>query len=362
LLARDEWGGFLSMPSLIAAFVTPNDPAIARILKEAGSILALHGHRSALDGYQTNDPKRAYLLAAAIWSAVASHRLTYAEPPRSFEKQGQKVRRAATVLEQGLATCLDTTLLFAAAIEAVGLNCAVLFSQGHSFTGVWLKKTTFSHLVVTDASEVRKAIAAREFVSFETTFVTHTPPSTFDHAIASARALTSEGEEDEFVAAVDIARARANQIRPLASHQRQQTGEAEVAEGEAAALPLPPSPDFDVLPDDLVEVKPSTPAGRIERWQRKLLDLSLRNRLLNFSATKQTVPFVCPDVPYFEDRLADGARVRIISLPDQNPRGDRDEAIHRQTTGLDFDAEFAMQALKRDELSSPLEKRDLDVR
>lgn len=362
LLARDEWGGFTTMPSLIAAFVTPNDAAVARILKEAGKLLGAHGHPTALDGYQTGDSQRAYMLAAAVWSAVAGHRLTYAEPPKSFEKNGQKVRPPSAVLEQGLATCLDTTLLFAAAIEAVGLNPAVLFTKGHSLVGVWLKRVTFPHLVVTDVSEVRKAIAAREFVTFETTYVTHTPPSTFDHAIATARALTSEREEDGFIAVVDIARARANQIRPLASHVATDGSGGGVGEGEDAALPLPPPPDFEDLPDDVVEVKPTTPAGRIERWQRKLLDLSLRNRLLNFVETKQTVPFHCPDVPYLEDRLADGARIRAISLPDQNPRGDRDETIHRQTTGQDFDTEFALQALNRDELCSPLEKRVLDAR
>ena len=39
--------------------------------------------------------------------------LTYATPPSSFEQVGQKTRRVATVLSDGLATCLDTTLLFA---------------------------------------------------------------------------------------------------------------------------------------------------------------------------------------------------------------------------------------------------------
>jgi len=361
LLARDEWGGFATMASLTAAFVTPNDPAIARILKEAADVLARHGHRTALDGYQSNDPARAYMLTAAIWSAVASYGLTYAEPPKSFERQGQKIRRPATILEQGLATCLDTTLLFAAAIEAAGLNSAVLFSEGHSVAGVWLTNKTFPHLVVTDAAEVRKAIAGREFITFETTYITHTPAATFKHAIDAARAITAEREEEGFVAAIDIARARASQILPLASHLKP-AADGDIAPAEAGPLPLPQTPDFDALPGDAAEEKPSTPAGRIDRWQRKLLDLSLRNRLLNFRTTKQTVPFICPDLHSLEDRLADGARIRLISLPDQNPHGDRDETIHRQTTGLDLDVEFAAQALQRNELSSPLEKRELDTR
>lgn len=65
LLARDEWGGLDDMDLLLAAFVAPNDPAVAKILKEAGRILERAGHSPALDGYQSRDPRRAYMLAAA---------------------------------------------------------------------------------------------------------------------------------------------------------------------------------------------------------------------------------------------------------------------------------------------------------
>ncbi len=54
---------------------------------------------------------------------------------------------------------------------------------------------------------------------------------------------------------------------------------------------------------------------------RELLDLSLRNRLLNFRPSKQTVPILCPNVSRLEDRLADGAGMRVISLNDGNPLG-----------------------------------------
>lgn len=362
LLARDEWGGFSSMAAVTAAFVMPNDPAIAGVLKDAGGILTAHGHSSALDGYQSGDPRRAYMLGAAIWSAVAARGLTYAEPPRSFEKQGQKVRRPGNVLDQGLATCFDSSLLFASALEAVGLNPFVVLLEGHSFTGFWLVEKTFPNLLETDAAELRKALAAREVVVFETTAVTQAPPATFDAAMTMARGATSEHQEDRFVAAIDIARARAAQVLPLASHDHTARTSGEDNKPEPVALPLPAMPDFESLPPDQAEEKPSTPADRIERWQRKLLDLSLRNRLLNFKPTKQTVPFLCPDVPFLEDRLADQARIKIVSLPEQNPQGERDKAIHLQTTGKDLDTEFALDALQRDEVSSPLEPRALDAR
>lgn len=362
LLARDEWGGFSSMAAITAAFAMPNDPAVATIIKDASRVLADHGFSSALDGYQTGDPRRAYMLGAAVWSAVASRSLTYAEPPKSFEKSGQKVRLPSIIVDDGLATCFDLSLLFASALEAIGLNPFIVLLDGHSFTGFWLVKKTFPNLLETDPSEIRKALAAREIVTFETTAVTHSPPATFEAAVSTARKATTEQEEDRFVAAIDIAKARAAQILPLASHRRRESDDASPGTIEPTVLPLPPMPDFDALPEDRSEEKPTTPAGRIERWQRKLLDLSLRNRLLNFKPTKQTVPFLCPDVSFLEDRLADQARINIASLPEQNPQGERDKAIHLQTTGKDLDAEFALNALQRDEISSPLEPNELDAR
>ena len=43
---------------------------------------------------------------------------------------------------------------------------------------------------------------------------------------------------------------------------------------------------------------------RTDRWSKKLLDLSLRNRLLNVRDSKQVLPLFCRDIATFEDRLA----------------------------------------------------------
>jgi very-short-patch-repair endonuclease len=360
VLARDEWGGMSTMGELLPAFVTPNDPALAGLLRSAATLLGQHGHSTALDGYQSGDPNRAYLLAASLWSAVAGRSLVYANPPGSFEQVGQKTRRVGTVLSDGIATCLDTTLLFASALEAVGLNSVIVMTAGHCFAGVWLVEKTFKRLVERDCSELRKAIAAKELVIFETTLVTHQPPGRFPDAVATVTRAISEEKEREFIAVVDVTRARMSQVLPLASHG---TRTKEVPdEPESGPPPLPASPGFDAVPAAESEERPHTPAGRIERWQRKLLDLSLRNRLLNFRATKQTVPVLCPDVSLLEDRLAEGARMRLVSLTDGNPLGLRDAELHQRRTQKDLDWEFARQALDRNEVVCPVDLRELDLR
>lgn len=361
LLARDEWGGVSDMAQLLPAFVMPNDPAIHRVLRSAAERLASHGHSSALDGYQSNDPKRAYMLAAAVYSAIAALGIHYAEPPASFENRGQKVRGPSKLINDQLGTCLDVTLLFAAALEAVGLNAIAVLLDGHAFAGVWIVKRTLPKTIEDDVSELRKGIAARELIVFETTGVTHRPAMTFDRARKVGEDKLKEEAAQPFVAAVDIARSRSSGILPLASHTPRVETAAEDEADTIAELPLPPEPDI-LAPADLVEEKPTTPEGRIERWRSRLLDLSLRNRLLNFAEGKRVVPFLCPDVAYLEDRLAEGASIRIISLPQQNPLGDRDPTLHRDRRGDDLHRTFAAEALKRDELSSRLDQKDLSAR
>lgn len=362
LLARDEWGGVADMAQLLPAFVLPNDPAVAPLLRAAADRLAAHGHASGLDGYQSQSPQRAYLLCAAIYSAIAALGLHYAEPPASFERRGQKVRRPSTIAEERLATCLDTTLLFAAGLEAAGLHPVLLLFQGHAAVGVWLAQRTFANAIETDQMEVRKALASRELVVFETTGVTHRPALTMEAAQRALDLRMAEEQAHAFVAAIDVRRSRSGGITPLASHQplRRAAGEGEPVPG--AELPLPPAPDFGVLPAEMVEVKPTSAAGRIERWQKKLLDLTLRNRLLNFPDSKKTIPFLCTDIAYLEDRLSHGAAVNIISLPEQNPLGERDAALYRDVHGRDLQRGFAAEALLRDELSSTLDAKQLEAR
>ncbi|MEP9349145.1 DUF3320 domain-containing protein [Xanthobacter sp. KR7-225] len=362
LLARDEWGGVADMAQLLAAFVMPNDPAVEALLRTASEALVRNRIPSGMDGYQSGDPRRARILAAAIYAATASLSLHYAEPPASFEARGQKIRRPSAIRGSGLATCLDSTLLFAAAFEAAGLNPVVLLFEGHAAVGVWLSARTLPLAVTADPMEVRKAIAAGEMMVFETTGVTRRPVLAIDRAQEAAAARLAEAREGEFRAAIDVKRLREGGITPLPSHEeRPPAPEAEVKAEPLIILP-PPGPEPAPAVAPAPEEKPTTPEGRIARWQKKLLDLTLSNRLLNFKDTRRTVPFLCTDAAHLENRLAAGAAIRIISLPEQNPLGERDPGVFRDMRGHDIHLGFAADALARDELPAPLAPAQLEAR
>src|SRR5690606_1741041 len=113
-------------------------------------------------------------------------------------------------------------------------------------------------------------------------------------------------------------------------------------------------PDFDdapELPEKPSEAVPSRPADRLETWQRNLLDLSLRNNLLNFRAGKRVIPLDTPDTGLLEDKLASGATLRLKPRPPVMTGSDlRDSRIYESRTLEDPVQQLALDALTRNQL------------
>lgn len=362
LLPRNQWGGLSHFPDLIAAFVQPNEPAVERLLKQTAEILRKNGKNPALDGYK-GGPKHAWELVSGVWSAVAGMGLDYALPPASFEYTGQKIRGAAQIAESGLATCLDLALLFCSAIEQIGLNPLLVFTKGHAFVGVWLKSEEFSTTVVDDITALRKRVKLNELVLFETTVVTQRPAPRFSFAVQLGAQHVSEEKEEAFELAVDIRRARLQRIKPLAS------AEAPVAAGplDTTSVVEPPIEEAPELPDDdiVAEPDPATlnPKDRLARWQRKLLDLSLRNNLLNFRGGKKALKLEAPDPGSLEDLLSDGTAIKLLARPDLMEGSDpRDQSIYEGREREDVRREHAIDALKRREVFVAVPQDELEGR
>ena len=357
LLAHNQWGGLGTMSELLPAFVMPNDPAVDRVLKAASDVLERAGRPGAIDGYGGGKRTRVWELVSAIWSAVAGLRLSYALPPASFERTGQKIRTPSQVLEGRIATCLDSALLFAAALEQARLNPVLVLTEGHAFVGVWLQPVEFATLITEEAAALRRRVDLEELLLFETTAVTGDAPASFSQAVATARREIADDASVRFEMAIDVRRARMQKIRPLSlalagasTPTEQQTPAAENLE------PAPEMAAFDVEVADT----PRTPGDRILHWQRKLLNLTTSNALLNMRDGKSVVRLLCPDPGSLEDRLAGGGKIRIVPMPELDIGG-RDELLYEQQTKSRLQEEIAAQAMKRSEVVSLLTKDRLEA-
>ncbi|HYW77375.1 MAG TPA: DUF3320 domain-containing protein [Gammaproteobacteria bacterium] len=369
LLAYNEWGGLDHMPEMVAAFVMPNDPAVEKILKSAAAQLRSHSLSSQIDGYQSDSPRRIGELTTAIWAAIASRGLDYATPPASFELEGQKVRTPTHILDSGLATCLDLTLLFAACLEQAGLNPVLVFTRGHAFVGVWLRDEQFSTITVEDITSLRKRRSLKDALFFETTAATRHPTPKLAMAIRSADEAISEAHEADFRMAIDVHRARMQRIRPLSfdADRKEPAGDHAGQNGESEHQDVFDHEAVDDLPEtghiDRRNERQGPRDPRLDRWQRKLLDLSLRNTLLNFRAYKRSVAIRCPDPGRLEDKLAASTKVKVMPSPHMmDETSGRSAEIHRQRFNEDAEEAYAAQALERNEVIVDLPPTELGER
>ena len=360
VLPASHWGGTGSAPELLGAFVRPNDPAIETILHEASARLASAGRKSQIDGYLSGGRERAWELGNAIWSAIASHGIAYVLPPASFERSGQKVRGPGDILSRKTGTCLDLALLYAACLEQAGLNAVAVLTEGHAFVGLWLQTDDFPSVAVDDMQMLRKRRDLEEIVFIETTFLTHSPPGSFSSAVKQGAILVEE-DAPPLEVAIDIKRARARHIKPL------DIGESDAGqirpnlERQRVELEIEAPPAF--LTEMEVKHDKEVELTRLEQWKRKLLDLSLRNKMLNFKDGRKAVGIECPEPALLEDMLSNGGRFKLVARSNVLAEGgSRDKDLFLERHHDDGRRSYLLHALQGHELHTTLSQADLDNR
>ena len=332
LMAFDQWTGSTVLPELLAAFVTPNHPLLSRVSVKASEFLNKWTGSSNLDEYQTQNPNRVRLQVAAIYEALRSESLIYCTPPASFEKYGQRIRRVDKVLTEKLGTCIDLTLLYASCLEANGIHPLLVVLHGHIFVGAWLIDNVYSKVVGDDAAFLLKESAdgIGEIVLVESTALTSSEKISFDDAVHIAE--NSIKQDNNFDFFVDVFRCRLDNIRPLPLRvynngmwQIQNEG----LKHENATTKVTQLNHYDLKFDDTQRT-----LTKQMIWERKLLDFSLRNNLINMKVGRRVIPFISFEIDHLEDHLQAGENYQILPSPtknkiEPNPYGIYDSSLYK---------------------------------
>lgn len=357
LMAYDQWPGISVMPELLAVFVTPNHPLLSKIGVEASRYLEKWTGDSALDEYQTQDPNRVRMQVAAIYEALRSESLVYCAPPASFEQAGQRVRLVDKVLTEKLATCLDSTLLYASCLEANGIHPLLVLLKGHIFVGAWLTENFYSQTVGDDASFLLKGSAdgVHDIVLVESTALTSSQNISFEQAVEMAtKALKEEGRFELFV---DVFRCRLDNIRPLplrVNNNGQWCIENEGVEHQNVTQQVNRLDRYDIKLED--EKKELT---KQIIWERKLLDFSLRNNLINIRLGKRVIPFISFAIDHLEDQLQAGGNYRILPNPVKGKIDPTEAGLYDSSLWKDRLEELVVNELKCKNIHSYLMDSEL---
>ncbi|MGH8018946.1 MAG: DUF4011 domain-containing protein [Opitutaceae bacterium] len=357
LLARNEWCGLVALPEILAAFILPNDPAVMTILDRAADLLRENTGRASFNGYQDKSRKRAWEQLAAIYRAIAELGIRYINPPASFENTGQKVRFPSDILGQRFATCLDLALLLAACCEQAGLHPLILMHEGHAYAGCWLQDRTLAEPSSDDLQRIRKLATDDLITVLETTHLTHEPPGNLGDAEFLARPYLQTPLP--FRLALDVRGARIARIHPLPIPGRPADAATTPATAGAAASANGIGEREFSDPPEAAPSSSARPATRIDQWKSRLLDLSLRNRLLNFRETKTTIRILSASPEHVEDELAAERELSLQPKPRLMGENDpRDPATYSKQQHADALAEHLRDELQHGRLHTALDEAE----
>ncbi|MGL5272178.1 MAG: DUF4011 domain-containing protein, partial [Phocaeicola sp.] len=313
IMPFDHWLGIGVLPELLCSFVTPNHPLLSRVRVQAAHFMQQWTADASLDGYQSKDPNRVRQQVAAIFEALRSESIVYSNPPAGFEHTGQRVRLVDQVLNEKLGTCLDLSLLLASCLEATGIHPLLIITKGHIFVGVWLVESVYGQTVGDDASYLLKGCAdgINELVVVEATYLTSSHAVSFEDAVQ--RALMQLKEPANFELFLDVMRCRLDKIRPLP--QRILLDGVYVLENEGV-IHENATKEVNQLDRFAIDLTQSNEVKTKQMiWERKLLDLSLRNNLINLRLGRRVIPFISFNIDHLEDYIQAGDTFQILPTP-----------------------------------------------
>ena len=152
----------------IAAWVTPNDPAVIALVSRAAAHLQLEPATTprAMIGYDNGRASSRAVIdqVDAIFDAMRlDYHIRYSQESVPYNGTGdtsalENIKLPAEVLQQGSGMCIELTALLASAVENIGLDAEIVIIPGHAFLGVAVtqKDTQFEYW---DAVQVNDKVA-----------------------------------------------------------------------------------------------------------------------------------------------------------------------------------------------------------
>jgi hypothetical protein len=358
LLPDNYWAGLDVLPAAVAAHVLPHSLAVKELLDKASPILDQITGEAQFDDYQTQDPNRARAQLAAIYRAIQLNEFTLEPLKNELNCYRSPVRTPEQIVEARTANCLEWALMVASCIEACGLNSLLVFLKDRVMVGMWLVDSYNSHTVSDDKAFLLKAandsVAEMELLDV-VACARQDKEITFNEATQRADALLREAEQD-FNCFIDIKACRLQNIKPSRLTM-------------AAEAPESSKDVTQVMTDGIPELQPKIPVEidttqqaevtKQQIWERKLLDFSMRNNLLNMRIGKRVLPFISFAINELEDHVNNGEDYDILPSPSEQRLMPDENGIYDSARFRDEWQELVVNDLKQHRLRTYLNETEM---
>jgi hypothetical protein len=194
------WGGKFANAQLLARWVTPHDPGVLQLVSRAERIIPGGRMRGYNEASGTELAAQVKAQAEAVFQVLRQSHISYVSSIYTFGNypgETQRIRLPRETLVLNNANCIDVSVLFASAMENLGMRPVVVIVPGHAFAGV------------------RLGPGSEDILYIDLTVL---PTGTFNAAVKRAQGWLAKTPKDEILN-VDIGAARSLGVYPMPTVQ-----------------------------------------------------------------------------------------------------------------------------------------------
>ncbi len=278
-LPFDYWEGVEGDEELLASFVRPRMGDCAKIQTDVIEQMKKWGVACELGGYIGNDKNTVRRMIAALFSSLRKASIS---PKHVDISKPVSAGAGVKILAERVASPLELALFACSALESMGLHPVLAFGQKEITCGVWLYDACFMDTVSDDVSRLSAYVAdgINNLSCFDINDVYSGENSAYSTSENHFKQKLKEGVYDCYV---DIRRCRISRVMPMPLRARNLKGYEILREEDIS---------HDQAPEELKEAQKLSLDEELtkdKQWERRLLDLSMKNTQLNFSPTKTVV-------------------------------------------------------------------------
>ncbi len=278
-LPFDYWHGIDGDAELLASFVRPKLGDCARVQTEIVEQLKKWNVNAELGGYVGNDKNAVRSIIAALYAVF--RRFSAEKKPCDLTAPVE-AGAGIKILTGRKASVLEMAVFAASCLESMGLHPILAFGEKEVTCGVWLYDSCFLDTVSDDMERLDAYIAdgINNVSCFDVADLFSDKNAAYSTSESHFKQKLQSGYYERYV---DVRRCRISSVMPMPLRAKSVKGFEVLHEEDMA---------HDAAPKAIKEMQKLSLDGeqtKDKQWERRLLDLSMKNSLLNFSPAKMAI-------------------------------------------------------------------------
>ena len=303
-LPFDYWQGTQGDVERLASFVRPRLADCAKIATEAEEQLKKWNASFDMGGYTGNDKNAVRRAIAAVYACVRRYAV---QKKVSDISMPVEAGAGVKILSDRTASPLEMSLFCAACLEYMGLHTVLVMGDKEITCGVWLYDGCFLDTVSDDIARLQAYVS--DGINNVSCFDVQDLFGDKNFAYTTSEVhFKQKLESGYFDKIVDVRRCRISRVLPLPLRARSLKG-YEVLSEEASSPFIAPS---DLMPTQKLSL--DSEVTKDKQWERRLLDLSMKNALLNFAPAKTAAHIVSVEADATLDALSTASELTLVPL------------------------------------------------